>query len=100
MRAPEGKKNTLISVRDFVPIQQVDNERFVQNKDEWARRPASLQLCQLNVHSKHLKIQHLFFWSRIYNIVWVAYILLYTCEAHLDVAGYDLLYTWIWDFHL
>lgn len=23
----------------------------------------------------------------------VAYILLYTCEAHLDVAGYDLLYT-------
>lgn len=47
MGVPEGKKNTLISVQDLVPIQQVDNERFEQNKDECARRPASFcQLCQ------------------------------------------------------
>lgn len=65
MGVPEGKKNTLISVQDFVPIQQVDNERFVQNKDECA----NVRLHSASSASKHFKIQHLFFCSRIYNIV-------------------------------
>lgn len=59
-----------------------DNERFVQNKDECARRPASLcQLCQQTLKSNICSSAAVFIIS-----CRLAYTLLYTCAAHLDVV--------------